>query len=60
MGDRIDLSVLVAALPDHGIGIAFRADLGRLEQAAEEAEQIAAFSLGPRDFHEIKHIRYIL
>jgi hypothetical protein len=47
---------MVSAHPDHGIVVSRRLDIRRLKKTFEEAEQIAAVSFGPSNFHEIKHI----
>ena len=53
MRNRLHGTVMVAAHPDHGIGGSRRLDVRRLKKTLEEAEQIAAVSLGPSNFHQI-------
>ena len=50
-------AIEITALPYHGIGIAFRPDVGRLIQPLQGSEQIAAVGLRSRDRHQIDHLR---
>ena len=46
MGNRVDPAVVVAPLPDHGIGITDRPHLAGLEKILKNAEEVAPPSLG--------------
>jgi hypothetical protein len=56
MGNGIHVAGMVAALPDHRIGVAFRFDIGRFKQPGQRPEQVASVSFRAGNGHQIDHL----
>ena len=55
MGDRVHLAIMIAALPDNGVGVAGGPDIGGLIERRQRPQQIATLGFGAGNGHQIKH-----